>query len=381
MERASQWGLLHETSAGTPMGKLLRRFWQPVALSSSVAKGEAKPLKVMGEELTLYRGDSGAAHLVGGRCAHRGTVLHTGWVQGELLRCMYHGWRYDATGLVTEIPAEKQPRAKPLRIAGYPVHEYCGLVFAWMADEPAPAFELPRKMVLEEPGKHNIPLLQVWDCNWFQQIENSLDAVHVSFVHTWGRSTRFDQGITTSIPELSYEETSSGVRQYARRSADNVRVSDWTFPNNNHVIVPGPKKGDPWSDTVVWAVPIDDHSAMRFTIRSFHASQGAFARELAASPDAAWSPNDDRDDLFARRFPDIGDQQFITVQDYIAVAGQGTIANRVDENLSSSDAGILFLRKVFLRELERIQAGEPTKQWTRLEEEHHLPLPAAEAGA
>src|SRR4051812_5470980 len=77
MDRRSQWGLLHETAAGTPMGTLLRRFWQPVALSSSVAKGGARPLRVMGEELTLYRGDSGAAHLVGGRCAHRGTVTHT----------------------------------------------------------------------------------------------------------------------------------------------------------------------------------------------------------------------------------------------------------------------------------------------------------------
>jgi phenylpropionate dioxygenase-like ring-hydroxylating dioxygenase large terminal subunit len=380
--KPSQWDLLHQIEAGTPMGTLLRRFWQPVALSSSIAKGAARPLKVMGEELTLYRGESGAPHLVGGRCAHRGTVMHTGWVQGEQLRCMYHGWRYDPTGLVTEIPAEKQPRAKPLRIAGYPLHEYCGVVFAWMADEPAPEFQLPRKLVLEEPGKHNVPLLQVWDCNWFQQIENSLDAVHVSFVHTWGRSTRFDQGITTSIPDLSYEETSSGVRQYARRSADNVRVSDWTFPNNNHVVVPGPKKGDPWSDTVVWAVPIDEGSSLRFTIRSFHPSMGEQARQVDESPDRDWSPVADQDNLYARRFdPIISDQQFITVQDYIAVRGQGTIADRANENLSTSDAGILFLRKVFMRELELIREGRPTKQWMRLADEHHLPVPKAEAAA
>src|SRR5688500_15334182 len=113
-QRRSQWELLHETSAGTPMGRLLRSFWQPVALSTSIGRGQARPLRVMGEDLTLYRGESGSAHLVGGRCAHRGTVLHTGWVQADDLRCMYHGWRYEPSGLCVEIPAEGKPRAVPL---------------------------------------------------------------------------------------------------------------------------------------------------------------------------------------------------------------------------------------------------------------------------
>ncbi len=94
------------------MGTLLRKFWHPIALTDEVANGKARAVRVLGEDLTLYRGDSGQPHLVGGRCAHRCTVLHTGWVQGEQIRCMYHGWRYDETGLCTEIPAEKQPRTQ-----------------------------------------------------------------------------------------------------------------------------------------------------------------------------------------------------------------------------------------------------------------------------
>jgi phenylpropionate dioxygenase-like ring-hydroxylating dioxygenase large terminal subunit len=113
--KIDQLSLLHETSAGTPMGTLLRKFWHPIGLSHDLAPGKACPVRILSEDLTLYRGTSGKAYLVGGRCAHRCTVLHTGWVQGEDIRCMYHGWLYDGTGLCTEIPAEKRARLKPLR--------------------------------------------------------------------------------------------------------------------------------------------------------------------------------------------------------------------------------------------------------------------------
>ena len=374
--------LLHQTGPDTLMGRLLRRFWQPVATSASVAPGKARGIRILCEDLTVYRGESGAAHLVGGRCAHRGTALHTGWVEGDDLRCMYHGWRYDSAGLCVEIPAEPKARERPLRVAGYPVHEYSGLIFAYMGEGAPPEFKLPRKHMLEEPGRHIVNIEQAWDCNWFQQIENSLDAVHVSFVHTWGKSTRFDQGITTSIPTLSFEETCSGVRQYATRSKDNVRVSDWTFPNNNHVLMPGPQKGDPWSNVTIWRVPIDDHRTMRFAISSYHSTMGEEARLLREGHDFAYNPADDFDMIVNRHeLPAVSDAQMIAVQDYAAVRGQGTIANRLGENLSLSDAGILFVRKIFMREMDAIQLGQPTKAWTPLEEKYELPVPAAERQA
>ena len=104
--------LLTQTGPDTDMGRLLRRFWQPVAVSHSVKPGTARPLRVLGEDLTLYRGESGEAHLVGGRCAHRRTVLHTGWVQGEEIRCIYHGWKYAGWASAPRRPpkARRQPR-------------------------------------------------------------------------------------------------------------------------------------------------------------------------------------------------------------------------------------------------------------------------------
>ena len=147
-------------------------------------------------EHTLICGDAverdaqGHAVLVGGRCAHRCTVLHTGWIEGDDIRCMYHGWRFDASGACVEIPAEGKPRAKMPRIAGYAAHEYCGLVFAWMGEAPAPEFDLPRKDVFEKPGLTIFAKRETWDCSWFQQIENSMDALHLNFAHKWGKIGR-----------------------------------------------------------------------------------------------------------------------------------------------------------------------------------------------
>jgi 5,5'-dehydrodivanillate O-demethylase len=376
MERSRQkeeaFRLLTETSAGTPMGTLLRSFWQPIALSRSLAKGAARPVKVMGEELTLFRGESGKPYLVAGRCAHRCTVLHTGYIEGEQIRCMYHGWRYDGTGQCTEMPAERRgARPDLVKIAGYPLHEYAHLIFAWMGDAPAPEFQLPRKDVLENPDRHLFAYEETWDCHWFQQIENSLDATHVSFAHVWHRMSRFGEEITTTVPDLTYTETSAGIKQVAVRSKNNVRVSDWTFPNNNHVVVPGPKKGDPWSHICVWAVPIDERWTMRFSVLS---SEGSDTR-LQDEHDPGYQPAEHFEELFKQAgIPVLGSNQFLSVQDYVAVRGQGIIVDRMNETLAQSDMGVAKLRQMFSRELDAIRSGRPTKAWSRLEEAVELPI-------
>src|SRR6266508_766703 len=104
------------TGYGTPMGKLLRMFWQPVAVASDVLPGQILPIRIMNEDLALYRGQSGAPHIVGYRCAHRRTVLHIGWVEGECVRCMFHGWKYDGGGQCVEAPAEDPGFAQHVKI-------------------------------------------------------------------------------------------------------------------------------------------------------------------------------------------------------------------------------------------------------------------------
>lgn len=370
ISRGEQLKMLTQTTPDTDMGKLLRLFWQPIALSRDVKKGEAIPVKVLGDELTLYRGDSGEVHLVAGRCRHRQTLLHTGWVHGETIRCMYHGWRFDGKGACVERPAEKE--AKPpaaANIAAYPVREYCGLVFAWLGQGEAPEFDLPRKDCLEAEGVTIVATRESWRINWFQQIENSLDATHVSFVHRALRVASFGDAVTDAIPELSYVETEAGIEQTARRGADNIRKSNWTFPNNNHVVVPGLTPADPWIDFVIWMVPADDEHSTRFTLYAMKAQNEEQKQRLLRQFETYGQYNADEhfEELFQqRKGPEEGDViGLISAQDYIAQRGQGVIANRELEMLGKSDLGVITLRRIFWRELEALRNGKPTKSWRK----------------
>jgi len=368
--RSEQLRMLTQTTRNTEMGRLLRQFWHPVALSKDVANGGAIPVKVLGEELTLYRGESGKVHLVGGRCRHRQTLLHTGWVEGDSIRCMYHGWKFGADGACVERPAEKdQKPPAACKIPGYPLHEYCGLVFAWLGEGDAPEFDLPRKECLEAEGVVIVATKETWRINWFQQIENSLDATHVSFVHRALRVASFGAAVTAAIPELSYEETEAGIEQTARRADDNVRKSNWTFPNNNHVVVPGLQAGDPWIDFVIWMVPADDERSTRFTLYAQKPQNDEQKQRLLGQFEKYGQYNADEhyeELFFQRKGPEEGDViGLISAQDYIAQRGQGIIADRELEMLGRSDLGVVTLRRIFWRELDALRNGRPTKTWRK----------------
>ncbi len=362
--RRTQLTLLTQTGPGTPMGMLLRQFWHPVATSATLATGTARALRILAEDLTLYRGRSGAPYLIGGRCAHRCTVLHTGWVEDDQVRCIYHGWRYDGAGHCTEMPAEKNARLDLVRIVSYPVHEYHGLLFAYLGAGAPPPFTLPRNPGLEQAGVDISTTEEIWDCNWLQQVENSLDATHISFVHQWPEPTRLGEEIGAAVPELAYEETPSGIRQTATRP-NSVRVSDWTFPNNNNVLGAPPRPGDPWLNTVAWAVPIDDEHTLRVAIKSYPG--GAAGAELRRNGGVATARTMDNADLLfnEHRLPDGGAADRIRAQDYVAVRGQGAIYDRTQERLGASDAGIALLRRILFRELDAIRDGTPPKRWAK----------------
>jgi 5,5'-dehydrodivanillate O-demethylase len=319
----------------------------------------------MCEDLTLYRGESGTPYLIGGRCAHRCTVLHTGWVKDDQVRCMYHGWRYDGEGRCTEMPAEKNARTDLVRIEAYPLHEYCGLIFAYMGAAPAPPFELPRKDALEAPGIDISTREDLWDCNWLQQAENSLDATHLSFVHQWPDATRLGEEIGGAIPQLEYEETDAGIRQTAIRP-NSVRISNWTFPNNNNVLSAPPRQGDPWINMVGWAVPVDDEHTLRFALFAYPG--GGVGEELRRNGAIMTGRAMDyaRTLFEEHRLPEVGAADRIMAQDYAAVRGQGVVYDRSQGRLGASDAGIALLRRILFRELEAMRAGRPTKRWTKI---------------
>jgi 5,5'-dehydrodivanillate O-demethylase len=372
---ADKLRMLSQTTAGTPMGTLLRKFWQPVARSQTLQAGKARAVRAFGEDLTLYRGESGRPYLVGGRCAHRRTLLHTGWVQDEKIRCMYHGWQFNGSGQCTERPAEQDVGLPNVKIPGYPLHEYSGLIFAYMGGGAPPEFQLPRKDVFERPNGLLFAREETWPCNWLQQVENSMDAVHVSFVHHWGTVGTFGEVVAPVIPQLEYEETDAGIRQTATRSAKSKRVSDWTFPNNNHISQPSLTLDDPWMDVGIWMTPVDDTHTTRFIIYSLPGGNPEFERRVTDYFERCgdYNPADHHDALFNEKtMPQDTLNQLTSAQDYVAAVGQGAIVDRTAEHLGKSDMGVAFLRRLYWRELESLRKGQ-TKDWRRLTHAVELP--------
>src|SRR5581483_10497968 len=168
------------TGPGTLAGRYLRMFWQPVARGEDLARGRALPLRVMSEEFTLYRGEGGTPHLLAFRCAHRGTQLSTGWVEGDNLRCFYHGWTYGPDGQCIEQPAEPEPFCGRIRIRSYAVREYLGLIFAYLGEGEPPEMERYRPFE-PEAGVCDAEVPTIWPCNYFNRMDN--DPVHIPFVH------------------------------------------------------------------------------------------------------------------------------------------------------------------------------------------------------
>jgi 5,5'-dehydrodivanillate O-demethylase len=386
-EKSQDLEELSQTSPGTPMGTLLRRFWQPITASENIKPGTAIPVKILSEDLTVYRGESGKPYVVAHRCPHRGTVLHAGWIEGDNIRCMYHGWKFSGSGQCLEQPAEDGSSfAEKIKILSYPALDYGGLIFVYMGEGPAPEFQLLRKPQLERKDGVRWVNEQVWPCNWFQQIENSMDAAHVSFVHRWATKSRLGTAVTGKPPELTYKETEAGILQIAKRSEKNVRLSDWTFPNCNHIFTPSQRlhPDDPWTHLFNWMVPVDDWNTRRLSV-AFSEVTGEAAtrlRNYIANEWAQYNPTNHHDDLFYRRIlpeeVEFGLNGVTNAQDYVAQVGQGAIADRSRERLGRSDEGIIFQRRLFLRELRKLKEGVPLKEWKALDLAQEMPTQPGE---
>jgi 5,5'-dehydrodivanillate O-demethylase len=231
-------------------------------------------------------------------------------------------------------------------------------------------------MELEADGVVIVPRTEVWPCNWFQLVENSLDAVHVSFVHHAGKVGPFGEAVSTAIPSLEYFETDAGIRQVATRGKNNVRVSDWTFPNYNHIVIPGLDSGK-WIDTCVWRVPIDDDYTLRIGVYALNSGHEPERQKFLDYMDkyGGYNPADHHDELFtSKAFPEDRLIQLTSAQDYVAALGQGARPERDKERLGRSDAGIVQLRRIFWRELDALRSGCQLKVWRPLDSAERLPI-------
>jgi 5,5'-dehydrodivanillate O-demethylase len=369
------------TGPDTLMGRFMRRFWQPVGVSAQLPPGRAVPIRVMSEDFTLYRGQGGDPHVVAFRCAHRGTQLSTGEVEGDAIRCFYHGWKYGPDGQCTEQPAEPEPFCRRIKIASYPVYEYLGLIFAYLGEgEPPPPPHYPEF----ESGVVTTASVGALPYNYLNNLENSIDTVHVGFVHRKSifyadqRPEDFGKGsgaaaVEGGVGEISCEETEYGFIFRDTFEYGGLRISHFEIPNVLHIKGPPIDAESGWREHIAWKVPYDDESYRNFSLGVAYVQGEAAERYLANLPRSRYMVSQQRvqevgDEVLAGKlaltYEDVGDLvHSIGLQDYVAQRGQGIVADRVRERLGYSDRVILLWRNLCRREMRKLANGEPLKQW------------------
>jgi len=344
---------------GALAGRFISAFWQPIALSRDYAPGKARRIKIMGAHYTLYRGDDGAMRLTQDRCPHRGTSLAYGWVEGNGIRCRYHGWKFDGQGQGEEFPAETATYASRICLKTYPTREYLGLVFGFFGTgEPPAMWEFPE---LEDERRGEL-LAQAVELpyNYFQRVENDHDEVHAHYTHAFMSSFGL-----SAVPRMSAQETDYGMISIATRP-DGTRFEAHCFmPNILLRQVPIPQDPSQMSIHLAWRVPIDDTSTLSFMVNRVGAydeemrGRMASARDYVALTDQVMTCEIALDDV------DPLHPLLPVIQDTVSIGGQGIIADRDHENLGRSDLGVVVLRRIWAREMQAMQEGRPLKQWHR----------------
>ena len=343
--------MLTRVGPGTPAGNLLRRYWFPVGVASELtAENPTQLVRILGETLVLFRDKSGRIGLIDDRCAHRGVSLSYGRVEARGIACPYHGWLYDTQGNCLETPAEPCNSKFHLTVKqkAYPVQELVGLCWAYLGPQPAPLFT-NFDIWFRRDGRRKIFIQPQLDCNWFQAMENSMDPAHLQILHqdtaNRGRpiqdSTR---GLTDDVQEFDFYEVGYGLMK--RRTYRNGIVDEHPviFPN---ILRQG--------NVGQIRVPMDDSHTKVYFVRFFPSENGEiiegdeppveYIKPYKNPPDAVHPYTRFRMDM-------------VQAQDHMAWETQGPICDRTTERLTSSDRGIILLRKVMFREMKKVQHGQ-----------------------
>ncbi|HWK60255.1 MAG TPA: Rieske 2Fe-2S domain-containing protein [Eoetvoesiella sp.] len=371
----------YNVGPGTLAGRYLRQFWHPVDTSANIAAGRAKPIKILGEDFTLYRGATGKAHLVAPHCPHRGTQLSTGWIEEDSIRCLYHGWRFSGSGQCVEQPSGSSEQAARIKIAAYPTEDYLGLIWAYLGEGEPPAF--PPVPVFEGEGITE-SFVEPMGCSYFQSWENDWDDCHLSWTHRRG-------GIHVGydMSSIKFEETDYGIVKRGTKLDGDQRTVVLFQPATVRLLVPSPNAlsyqgaGPALRDTYIFHTPVDDENHLFIATQQVRLLPG---QEEAYKKQYEWylqqraqhrSIKDVGEDIVAGRISiaDVLDHPYLVlVEDYAGQVGQGRIANREAERLARTDAGVQYLRRLWTRELQELAEGRQTKRWTVMQN-----MPGSEA--
>lgn len=387
MISAEQNELMTRAGPGTPGGRLLRNYWQPVALVEELeGKRPVRPVRLLGQDLVLFKDETGRYGLLDRDCPHRGADLAYGRREDGGLRCAFHGWLFDVTGQCLQTPAEPEGSklAQRVRQKSYPVVEKSGMLFAWLGEGKPSAF--PAFDCFVAPGTHTFAFKGRLECNWLQALEVGIDPAHASYLHRFfededtsasygkqfrGTSADSSMPITKVLrdfdrPEISVDRTEYGMRLIALRKLSeahtHVRVTNLMFPQA--FVIPMSAE----MTISQWHVPVDDRNCYWYAI--FTSFTGPVDKQamrdqrlqLYTLPDykpRVGKANDygfNPDEQLKATYTGMGND--INVHDQWAVESPGPIQDRTREHLGTTDKGIIAYRKLLVEAIEKSAAGE-----------------------
>ncbi|MBI3505853.1 MAG: Rieske 2Fe-2S domain-containing protein [Proteobacteria bacterium] len=351
---------LTHVEAGTPGGEYLRRFWTPVAMASQLG-AKPVPIRILGEDLVIFRDGSGRIGLLHRHCAHRRASLEFGRIEERGIRCCYHGWHFDVDGTILETPGEPQTSSicKSICQPAYPVREVKGLVFAYMG----PPDEMPSFPYLDSidlPDHELIPYSIHSPCNWLQETENAIDPYHSVFLHGRVNGPQFP-GLEhfVELPVVSYHRREAGiVYSHARRVGDLVmlRFHDYLMPNlaQNGGMFQRLEKPTFFGRTSLtkWVVPIDSTNSRKFGWRHFNDKDEVLRQ--GKRDEVGWETVDFYGQTAHRPYA----ERQGNPGDWDVWVSQGPVAIHAREYLGKTDEGIAMLRRRLRREIRAVAKGE-----------------------
>lgn len=368
---------LVEVGPGTPGGELLRRYWQPFALSQEIGHDLPVPIRLLGEDLVAFRDGEGNVGLVYPRCMHRGASLLYGKIEATGLRCPYHGWMFDTEGHLLDTQCElasDRGLKKVIRQPWYPVMERHGLLFTYMGPpDKEPLFlQVPR--VFEDlaedeeiapsgsmrPNLGASHLLQGdQDYNWMSYYENHMDPLHVAALHTTINGIQFVERVSYMPEHTKFRRTPGGYGAswlvHWRSDKEGIvtqEVRESVVPN---VVLRGPvtRAGRPQID---WVVPVDDTNYRTFALRVIKkGSSGVEEINKKSMAMGMFQPEWGPGKPLYRDWTLEDKQRWQT--DYLVQKSQGQIHHHSDEHLTSADTALVQMRRLFKQQADVVMEG------------------------
>jgi 5,5'-dehydrodivanillate O-demethylase oxygenase subunit len=357
---------LTQVSKGTPMGELMRRYWHPVAATAELDDRPTKSVRILGEDLVLYKDRSGTMGLIDALCPHRRVDMSYGIPEEQGLRCMYHGWMFNETGQCIEQPFEETVHPdgrfkEKVKINSYPVESMGGMIFTYMGPQPAPL--LPRwEPFTWEDAWCEVGIVEL-PCNWLQCMENSMDPVHLEWLHGyWGvhqekiKAERTGKAMEIfptdpkSHKKIGFDQFDYGIIK--RRVVEGTTEDDTDWKTGHPVVFPQILfVGSIVTGSLQYRVPVDDTHTMHYTWFFYRPGPGA-DKSLLPQQDSTpywYVPLYDESGVL---IPDL-----VNHQDFVAWITQGAVADRSHEILGESDRGVIMYRKMLDQQMAIVEDG------------------------